>query len=98
MLIKKIKYRYNIRHLRLNSFYIYNFKFVIRVIRQKCINYLDFIAQSAKLYLKIYTNNKYINHTKLIYLHYILKSKVKCKYNSRFLKLRKSGLYEHNII
>lgn len=48
------------------------------------------MAQSIKLYINIYINNKYINYIKLAYLHFTLRKKLKYRLNIWRLGLKKS--------
>lgn len=50
--------------------------------------------QTAKLYIILYINNRYIDYSSLSYLDLILKSKIKCKYGT--LPLRLSNIYKYN--
>lgn len=50
--------------------------------------------QTAKLYIILYINNRYIDYPSLNYLDLALKSKIKCKYSTLLLRL--SNIYKYN--
>lgn len=58
------------------------------------MKFINLIVQVARLFISIYTNNKYINYIRLSYLHLILESKVKYKHSTRFLK--SGSIYMYN--
>lgn len=80
MLESKVKYKHSIWPLKPNSIHIYNFEFIAGALKQSCNNCINLIMQAAKLYVIIYTNNRYIDYIRLGYLHLLLKSKVNCKH------------------
>lgn len=67
--------------MNLDSIYMYNLKFIKKAIKKHCSHYINLIILSAKLYIIIYINNRYIDQIKLCYLHFKLENKVKYKYN-----------------